>query len=84
VKSKSSTRFSIVQQALADAIERLGDLPLTPQVRDLRAKALSFDRAIRSWKTHPPSEATRSTLTKQVIELTVEVMQLARDMQQMK
>ncbi len=75
-----STRFNIVQQALVDSLERLNELPLTPRIRELRTKALSYDRALRSWKATPPSEEQRAALTKQVIELNVEVMTVAREM----
>jgi hypothetical protein len=74
-----STRLAIVEQSLADTVERLSELPAGPRVRELRAKAEGFERALRSWSTLPPTEEQRSTLLKLVLDLNVEVMALGRD-----
>ena len=52
----SSTWLAIVEQSLVDTIERLRDLPPGPRVRELRAKAEGFERALRTWSTRPPTE----------------------------
>jgi hypothetical protein len=74
-----STRLAIVEKALTDTIERLSELPPGPRVRELRAKADGFQRALRTWLTRPPTEEQRSALLKLVLELNVETMTLGRD-----
>jgi hypothetical protein len=74
----SSTRLAIVEQSLIDTIERLRDLPPGPRVRELRAKAEGFERALRTWSTRPPTEEQRATLLKLVLELNVEAIALGR------
>ena len=44
-----STRLAIVEQSLADTVERLRELTPGPRVRELRAKAEGYDRALRAW-----------------------------------
>jgi hypothetical protein len=73
-----STRLAIVEQSLVDTIERLRDLPAGPRVREMRAKAEGYERALRVWSTRPPTEEQRATLLKLVLELNVEVIALGR------
>jgi hypothetical protein len=73
-----STRLNIVQKSLLDTLERLRDLPATPRVRELRTKAQAYERAVRAWAIHPPSEEQRATMVKLVLDLNVEVMTLGR------
>jgi hypothetical protein len=73
-----STRLAIVEQSLADTLERLRELPAGPRVRELRAKAEGYERALRAWMVRPPSEEQRAALLKLVLELNVEVMALGR------
>ena len=49
-----------------------------PRVRELRAKAEGFERALRAWSVRPPTEEQRATLLKLVLDLNVEVMTLGR------
>ena len=74
-----STRLAIVEQSLEDILERLDSLPATPRLRELRAKARVYERAVRAWPTQPPSEEQRGAMLKCVIELNVEVMQSGRE-----
>ena len=74
-----STRLAIVEKSLTDTIERLSELPAGPRVRELRAKAEGFERALRSWTARPPTEEQRSTLLKLVLELNMETMTFARE-----
>jgi hypothetical protein len=78
MSKEGSTRLAIVEASLADTTERLSDLPAGPRVRELRAKAEGFERALRSWSARPPTEEQRSTLLKLVLELNVEAMALGR------
>jgi hypothetical protein len=73
-----STRLAIVEQSLVDTMERLSELPPGPKVRELRAKAEGFERALRTWSGRPPTEEQRATLLKLVLELNVEAIALGR------
>jgi hypothetical protein len=73
-----STRLAIVEQSLHDTLERLREVPAGPRVRELRAKAEGYERALRAWMVRPPSEEQRAALLKLVLELNVEVMTLGR------
>jgi hypothetical protein len=73
-----STRLAIVEKSITDTIERLSELPPGPRVRELRAKAEGFERALRSWSARPPTEEQRHTLLKLVLELNMETMTFAR------
>ncbi len=77
-----STRISIVEQSLADILERLADLHPTDKtlmkLRELRTKAFAYERTTKAWTANPPSEAQRQAMLKLVIELNVEVMELSK------
>ena len=73
-----STRFAIVEQSLADAIERLRDAVGSPHVRELRSRAQSYERAVQGWKTLPPTEEQRAALLRLVLELHIEVISLGK------
>jgi hypothetical protein len=73
-----STRVAIVEKSLQDTVERLAELPPGPRVRELRAKAEGYERALRAWAMRPPSAEQRAALLKLVLELNVEVMAFAR------
>jgi hypothetical protein len=77
--TNKSTRLAIVEQSIEDMLERLDALPLNPRVRELRSKVKIYERAVQMWPTNPPTEAQRSAMLKNVIELHVEVMQLGRE-----
>ncbi len=73
-----STRLAIVEKSLDDTVQRLSELPAGPRVRELRAKAEGFQRALRTWSVSPPTEEQRAALLKLVLDLNVEVMTLGR------
>jgi hypothetical protein len=73
-----SIRFDIVRTALADIVERLAEMPLTPEVRELRIQAASFSRVVREWDTMPPSEQQRAQVMSSIIDLDVKVIALGR------
>ena len=74
MQSAKSTRLSIVRQGLTDILERLAEMPVSPRVRELRSKAMTYERAVRGWDAQPPSDETRTAMMKCVIDLNVEVM----------
>jgi hypothetical protein len=73
-----STRLNIVEQSLVDTLERLREQPAGPRVRELRAKAEVYERALRAWSSRPPTEEARAALLKLVLELNVDVMSLGK------
>lgn len=73
-----STRISIVERALLEAIERISDLDPSPETSALRAKALTCERTVRTWGQNPPTEEQRAAMLKAVLDLNVEVMGLSR------
>ena len=75
---RTSTRFSIVVQSLADSLHRLEELRATVRVRELRSKAQGYERQVASWDGNPPTEDDRAAMVKSVLELNVEVMTLGR------
>jgi hypothetical protein len=77
--ARESTRLAIIEQALADTLERLGELPSSAHVRALSAKALSYQRRVREWVVSPPSEQQRSLMVDLVLELNIAVMKAAED-----
>jgi len=79
MSSAGSTRLAIVERSLLDIVERLSELPPGPRVRELRAIAEGFERALRAWSARPPTEEQRSTLLKLVLDLNVETMAFGRE-----
>ena len=59
-----STRLNIVDQSLADTLERLREMPPSPRVREIRVKAEGFQRVVAAWSAKPPSEMQRNELLK--------------------
>lgn len=78
----SSTRLSIVEQALSDILDRLDDLPQTPRLRELRSRARAYQRAVAAWGAHPPAQDQRESMLRTVLDLNVEVMAEGRKMEQ--
>jgi hypothetical protein len=74
-----STRINIVEQSLADTLERLSELGASARVRELRMKAQGFDRAVKAWSLTPPTEQQRQAMMKLVLELNVEVIQVSKE-----
>jgi hypothetical protein len=73
-----STRIAIVRQALDDIVERLGEMPASSRVLELRLKADSYQRVVRDWDADPPSEAVRASVLKNVLELNVAVIEAGK------
>ncbi len=73
-----STRLAIVQQALADIVERIAEMPETPRVLALKATAASYETVVSGWGSKPPSEAARAALLKSVLDLSVQVMEAGK------
>ena len=69
-----STRFSIVEHALGDVMERLDELAPNEETNELRSRAHELDAAMALWEAHPPDEPTRIALLKRVLDLNIEIM----------
>ncbi len=78
-RAGGSTRLAIVEHAINDTLLRLRDLPAGPRVRELRAKAEGYERAVRAWAQVPPSEEQRAALLRLVLDLNVEVIALGKE-----
>jgi hypothetical protein len=50
-----STRVSIAKQGLTDILERLSEMEPSARVRELRGKAMAYERVVRNWDRTPPS-----------------------------
>jgi hypothetical protein len=70
---EQTTRFSIVEHALADVVERLSDLPPTGDADKLRALAREYETQMDRWREQAPGEEQRAALLKGVLELSVRV-----------
>ena len=68
-----TTRFSIVEQSLADVLERLEELPRNAATDALRARATAFEREVQTWNVAKPSVDARQELLTKVLDLNVEV-----------
>ena len=68
-----STRFSIVEHALADVDERLEELAPGPETERLRALARALGVETALWEAHPPDEPTRVALLTRVLDLNIEI-----------
>jgi hypothetical protein len=68
-----STRFSILEHALADVFERLAELAPGPERELLRARAAQLEAELELWERRPPDEPTRVALLTRVLDLNVEV-----------
>lgn len=68
-----TTRFSIVEHALADVVERLSELPPSRDSEKLRALAREYETQMDQWRQQPPDEEQRAELLKNVLDLSVEV-----------
>jgi hypothetical protein len=68
-----STRYSIVEHALGDDVERLRELEPSEQTDDLRAQAHQREAAVALWETIPPDEPTRVALLKRVLDLNIDI-----------
>ena len=70
---EQTTRFSIVEHALADVVERLNELPPTQDASRLRELAREYETQVHRWREQSPAEEQRVTLLKNVLDLSVEV-----------
>jgi len=70
---EQSTRLSILEHALADVVERLGELPPSKDADSLRALAAQYETEMGRWEQNPPDEDRRQALLRSVLDLNVDV-----------
>jgi hypothetical protein len=68
-ETRAHTPEALLEDSLAATRELLRDLPDSPNVRDLRARAETYGRTIERWGTVRPSKAQRDALRDLVLEL---------------
>jgi hypothetical protein len=73
-----SRRLALARDAIEIVLRRLGDLPPSPEVKDLRAKAEEYLCEVDGWSTSPPTAEARDKLMKRALGLHVEVARLER------
>jgi len=62
-------QLTIIDEALAEALDRLDQLPVSPRVRELRARAISYRAAIALWPQCPPTVNQRRAMLDCVMAL---------------
>lgn len=72
-------RLSIVEQALADVVERLSDLPPSRDADDLRKLAKEYETQMAGGGYEQLDEQQRAAFLKGVLDLNVEVMRAGGD-----
>jgi hypothetical protein len=70
-----STRLSIVEHAIEDVRERLADVPPSKDREKLEALVRQYGMEVELWQEHPPDEQTRGALLKNVLDLSVRVIE---------
>ncbi len=59
----------MLEGAIREIIHELLELTVTPHVRELRAKTVTYGRVIGQWAMHPPTEPQRAAMHECVMEL---------------
>jgi hypothetical protein len=77
--ASASTEFAIVSQALADMMGRLTSAAQTPAVQQLAARANNYRRLVGGWDRSMPSEAERTMVVRNVLDMQIELMKAGFD-----
>jgi hypothetical protein len=67
--STRSELESVIRRVIQDLLE----MPITPHVRELRAKAVTYGRVINNWSTYPPTPPQVQAMHECVSELAEKV-----------
>src|SRR5580700_5276366 len=76
---KSSPRPAQLESTIREITKDLLTLAVTPHVRELRAKAVTYGRVVGSWTTYAPSEPQIDAMVECVAELEEKVLEAKRD-----
>jgi hypothetical protein len=68
----------LLAEMIAAILERLGRIEDSPHKRELRARALSYERIVRNWATVAPSGPQRDAAFELVAELHAKVIEAGR------
>jgi hypothetical protein len=52
---EASSGRSELEATIRQVIHELLEMPITPHIRELRAKAVTYGRVINNWSTYPPT-----------------------------
>jgi hypothetical protein len=70
---------SELENLIREVIHELLEMPITPHVRELRAKAVTYGRVINNWSTYPPTAPQVQAMHECVVELRDKVHAALRD-----
>jgi hypothetical protein len=65
VEASRSDLEAIIRQVIHELLE----MPITPHIRELRAKAVTYGRVINNWSTYPPTAPQVQAMHECVAEL---------------
>jgi hypothetical protein len=66
---RSVPRETLIADALVEVIRMLDERKNTPRIRELRARARFYERAVRDWTAFPPNPTQLDAMFELVIEL---------------
>jgi len=75
IVEKSSSRPAQLDAMIREIAEELREMPITPHVRELRAKTVTYGRVIGSWATYAPT----GPQVQAMLECVTELQQKVRD-----
>jgi len=75
----SKSQVEELELQIREIIHRLLELSVTPHVRELRAKAVTYGRVIGNWMIYPPTQPQFQAMTECVSELDQKVKDATRD-----
>jgi hypothetical protein len=73
MKRQSTTKLSVVRDAMDVVVRRLAALPSSPEIEELRVKAESFRQEANGWTSVHPGAEDRERLMKHVLKLHIDV-----------
>jgi hypothetical protein len=74
--SKQTKRTAVIVDAIEIALGQLGKLGDSPEVEQLRNRALSCVRSVQDWAQSPPTSEHREAMMQQVLFLHTSVTKL--------
>ncbi len=75
----SKSQVEALELHIREIIHHLLELAVTPHVRELRAKAVTYGRVIGGWTLYPPTQPQFQAMTECVAELDQKIKEASRD-----
>jgi hypothetical protein len=75
----SKSQVDELELHIREIIHRLLELAVTPHIRELRAKAVTYGRVIGGWTLYPPTQPQFQAMTECVDELNQKVTEASQD-----